>query len=304
MILFCLIMMLNIRNAKFLMGKVFGVDALKPVVVPDNVVDDFDGVGKVFLGVMDGFGYNRLPAYVKGHDGFLSELVGKGVLKPFTSQFPAKTSTSLTSIITGFTPTEHGVVGYQMFSREYGCVFSTLDMKPVYGYSSEVEIAEDYARRLKPWMPVLEERRVGTLVVTKGSIVGSGLSRVIHAGQGTVPYSLESEMFVKCKRVLEKPDPVFLVLFYSEIDTLEHRFGPYSEEVTAEIESFEFLLKNFFGKLSHITKRETMIRLTADHGVCETRRTRYVKDFPEVAGNLRLPPVGDSRTAFLFGGAK
>jgi hypothetical protein len=108
-------------------------------------------------------------------------------------------------------------------------------------------------------------------------------------------------MFVKCKRVLEEMGPVFLVLYYSGIDTLEHRFGPYSEEVTAEIESFEFLLKNFFGKLSDTTKREAMIMLTADHGVCETRRTRYVKDFPEVAGNLRLPPVGDSRTAFLFG---
>ena len=291
----------NIRNVKSLVGKVFGVDALKPALVPDNVVDDFDGVEKVFLVVIDGLGYNRLLAYVKEHDGFLSEIVGKGVLKPFTSPFPATTSTSLTSIFTGFTPAEHGVVGYQMFSREYGCVFNTLDMKPVYGYSSEVEIARDYSRRLKPWMPVLEERRVGMRVVTKGSIVGSGLSRVIHAGQETVPYSLESEMFVKCKKVLEQPDSVFLVLYYSGIDTQEHRFGPYSEEVTAEIESFEFLLKNFFRKLSDITKRETMIMLTADHGVCETKRTRYVKDFPEVADNLRLPPVGDSRTAFLFG---
>jgi hypothetical protein len=291
----------NIKNVKSLVGKVFGVDALEPPVVPDGVVDDFDGVGKVFLVVMDGFGYNRLLAYVKSHEGFLSELVGKGVLKPFTSPFPATTSTSLTSIFTGLSPLEHGVVGYQMFSAEYGCVFSTLDMKPVYGYSSEVEIARNYARRLKPWTPILQEHGVRTRIVTKGAIVGSGLSRVIHAEQETVPYSLESEMFVKCKRELEEAEPIFLVLYYSGIDTLEHRFGPYSEEVTGEIEAFEFLLKNFFGKLSDTTKRETMIVLTADHGVCETRRTRYVKDFPELAGNLRLPPVGDSRTAFLFG---
>ncbi|HLC00090.1 MAG TPA: hypothetical protein VJL33_02055 [Candidatus Bathyarchaeia archaeon] len=40
--------------------------------------------------------------------------------------------------------------------------------------------------------------------------------------------------------------------------------------------------------------------LTSDHGVCETQRTHYVKDHPEVASRLQLPPVGDSRCGFLF----
>ncbi len=114
------------------------------------------------------------------------------------------------------------------------------------------------------------------------------------------PYMLESEMFVKCRRALEQQGPVFLVLYYSGIDTLEHRYGPNSEEVTTEIQSFEFLLKNFFNKLSDATKRETLIMMTADHGVCETQRTLYVKDYPEVASRLQLPPVGDSRCGFLF----
>jgi hypothetical protein len=187
-----------------------------------------------------------------------------------------------------------------MFSHEYGCVFNTLEMKPVYGYSSEVEIARDYARKLKPWMPALQEHGVRTQVVTKGSIIGSGLSRVIHADQETVPYMLESEMFVKCRRALEQPDPVCLVLYYSGIDTLEHRYGPYSEEVTAEIQAFEFLLKNFVSQLSNATKQETLIMLTADHGVNETQRTHFLKDYPNVANSLQLPPVGDSRTAVLF----
>jgi hypothetical protein len=289
----------NVRNIKSMVGKVFGVNSLR-ASAPDGFLDDSRGVEKVFLIVMDGFGYNRLLTHVKRYDDTLSELIGKGVLKPLTSPFPATTSTSLASIFTGLTPAEHGIIGYQMFSQEYGCVFNTLEMKPVYGYSSEVEIARDLAKRIKPWMPTLQEHGVRSFVVTKGSIVGSGLSRVVHADQEIIPYMLESEMLVKCRKALEQQGPVFLVLYYSGIDTLEHRYGPNSEEVTAEIQSFEFLLKDFFSKLSNATKKETMIMLTSDHGVCETQRTYYLRDSTEVANRLQLPPVGDSRCGFLF----
>ncbi len=291
---------LNIRNIKALVGKIYGVNSLQTVGFPDGFVDDFGGVQKVFLVVVDGFGYNRLLKHVKHCDGAFSELITKGVLKPLTSPFPATTSTSLTSIFTGLAPSEHGVIGYQMFSPEYGCVFNTLEMKPVYGYSSEVEIARNLSGKLKPWMPTLQEHGIRTLMATKGSIIGSGLSRVVHADIELTPYILESEMFVKCRRALEQQGPVFLILYYSGIDTLEHKYGPNSEEVTSEIQSFEFLLKSFFNKLSDATKKETLIMLTADHGVCETQRTYYVKDYSEVASRLQLPPVGDSRCGFLF----
>ena len=290
----------NLRNIKSLVGKIFGVNSLETAVFPDGFVDDFGGVQKVLLVVMDGFGYNRLIGHVKQYEGVFSELVTKGVLHPLTSPFPATTSTSLTSIFTGLAPSEHGIIGYQMFSPEYGCVFNTLDMKPVYGYSSEVEIARDLSRKIKPWMPTLQENGIRTQITTKGSIIGSGLSRVIHADQELTPYMLESEMLIKCRRALEPQGPVFLVLYYSGIDTLEHRYGPNSDEVTSEIQLFEFLLRSLFKKLSDASKKETLIMLTADHGVCETQRTHYFKDYPEVASRLLLPPVGDSRCCFLF----
>ena len=289
----------NTKNIKSLVGKIYGIRGFGSSMSEDSM-DDFYGITKVFLVVIDGFGYNRFLTHVRQHDGVFSELITKGVLRPLTSPFPATTSTSLTSIFTGLTPSEHGVIGYHMFSREYGCGFNTLDMKPVYGYSSEVEIARDLSRRIKPWIPKLQTNGIKTFVATKSSIIGSGLSRVIHADQDVIPYTLESEMLIKCRRLLEQLGPVFLILYYSGIDTLEHKYGPYSEEVISEIQSFEFLLKSFFHKLSDKTKRETIIMLTSDHGVCETHRTFYLKDHGEVASRLQLPPVGDSRCGFLF----
>lgn len=290
----------NVRNIKSLVGKIFRVNSLASTAMPNDVVDDFSGVKKVLLVVMDGFGYNRLLTHVKQHDGVFSELIAKGVLKPLTSPFPATTSTSLTSIFTGLTPAEHGIIGYLMFSQAYGCVFVTLDMNPVYGHSSEVEIAKDLSRRIKPWMPTLQMQGINASIITRSSIVGSGLSRVTYADQTVTPYILEPEMFIKARKTLEQPGPVFVVLYFSGVDTLEHRYGPYSEEVTSMVQMFEFLLKTFFTKLSDATKKETLLILTADHGVCETQKTIYLKDSPEIASRLQLPPVGDSRATFLF----
>jgi hypothetical protein len=290
---------LNVRNISSIIGNIYGTNSLARAKLPDGYLDDFNGVEKVFLVIMDGLGYHRLLTHISNHDGVLSELVTKGFLKPLTSTFPATTSTALTSIFTGLAPSEHNIIGYQMFSKEYGCVFSTLDMKPVFGYSSHVDLARDFSRRIKPWMPILQEHGIRVLVATKSSIVRSGLSRVIHADQEIIPYMLDSEMMVKCRKALEQPSPTLLMLYYSGVDTLEHKYGPQSEEVTSEIESFEFHLKSFLAKLSKPAKKRMMIVLTADHGVCETSRTYYLKDYREITNNLTLPPVGDSRAAFL-----
>src|SRR4030065_2427180 len=106
-------------------------------------------------------------------------------------------------------------------------------------------------------------------------------------------------MLGKCRKALEQPRRTLLMLYYSGVDTLEHKYGPQSEEVRSYIESFEFHLKSFLAKLSEPAKKRTMIVLTAAPGVCETSRTYYLKDYPEIVNNLTLPPVGDSRAAFL-----
>lgn len=290
----------NVRNLASIVGEIYSVQSLVKTRFPEDYMDDFGGVEKVFLIIADGLGYNRLLKHLSSNDGVLSELAQKGVLKPLTSTFPATTSTALTSIFTGLQPAEHRVLGYQMFSREYGCVFNTLDMKPVFGYSSHVDLTRDFTRRVKPWMFHLQENGVRTLVATKATIVGSGLSRIIHADQEFVPYMLDSEMMTKCRKTLEQHGRTLLMLYYSGVDALEHRYGPASEEVASEIQSFDYHLKNFISKLSDTAKKETMIILTSDHGVADTEGVHYVKDHAEIADSLMLPPVGDSRAAFLF----
>ena len=173
-------------------------------------------------------------------------------------------------------------------------------MKPVYGYSGQVDLAKDYSNIIKPWLPILEKKGVNTLLATKASIAGSGLSQVIHKGLKLMPYLLGSDLFARSAIALEQQGPALLIMYYSGVDTLEHRYGPYSDEVIFELSSIEHNLRNFVNHLSDKTKKETLMMLTADHGVAETRKTYFLKDVPEVNERLLLPPVGDGRATFLF----
>src|SRR4030067_2291317 len=122
---------MNVRNVSSIIGSIFGVNSLVRAKFPDGYLDDSGGVENVFFVVMDGLGLKRFLAHISSHDGVFADLGEKGGLRPLTSTFPRTTSTALTSIFTGLAPSEHNVISYQMFSQEYGCVFSTHDMTTV-----------------------------------------------------------------------------------------------------------------------------------------------------------------------------
>ncbi len=291
---------LSVKNILPQIGAIFGIGSLGSLSFPSDYFGDFQDIEKVVLLIFDGLGFNRFLHHIESHNGTFLELAEKGILKPLTTVFPSTTSTVLASIFTGLSPAQHQIIGYHMFSKKYGLVFDTLDMRPVYGYSGQVELAKDYSNSVKPWLPILEQNGVKTLVATKASIAGSGLSQVIHKDLKLIPYLLGSDMFMQSSKALEKQGPTLLIMYYSGVDTLAHRYGPYSEEVTFELTSIEHNLRNFVSNLSEKTKKETLMLLAADHGVAETRKTYFLKDVHEVMARLMLPPVGDSRATFLF----
>lgn len=291
---------LNVKNILNQIGSVFGIKQNNQSFLPKSYFDDDQDIEKVIFIIFDGLGYDRFLSYLNSHDGTFSELAQKGVLNPITTTFPSTTSTVLASIFTGLTPAQHQILGYHMFSKKYGLIFNTLDMRPVYGYGSQLDLAKDYSRQIKSWLPTLREKGIEQLVVTKASIAGSGLSQIIHKDLRLIPYLLGSDMLTQSIKELEKPEPTLLIMYYSSIDSLEHRYGPNSPEVSFELASIEHNLKNFFSKLSDKVRNQTLLVISADHGVAETRKTIFLKDTKQITSRLMLPPVGDSRATFLF----
>jgi len=291
---------LNVKNILPQVGAIFNIRSLDCPRFPEDYLAETQDIQKVFLIILDGLGYNRFLHYLNKNNGTFVKLVKQGIFKPLTTVFPSTTSTALTSIFTGLTPAEHQIIGYHMFSKKYGLVYNTLDMKPIYGYHGKVELAKEYSQQVKPWLPILEQNGIKALVVTKASIAGSGLSQVIHKDTRLTPYLLGSDMLMQLSKALKQQGPALVIVYYSGVDTLAHRYGPYSEEITFELNSIEHNLRSFISRLSDRTKKETLMVLTADHGLAEVRQTYFLKDVQDVMMRLMLPPVGDGRAAYLF----
>ena len=289
------------KNISSVIGDAFNVSPLVSAKFPKEYLDDLNGISKVILIVVDGLGYNRLLSHMEKFEGTFFSLAEKGVLKPITSTFPATTSTSLTSIFTALPPSDHGIIGYLMYLKNYGLVLDTLNMKPVYGWASDAKFTDELTPRVKTWRSSLSECGIKVLTATKGIQMDSGLSKVLHTGQEMIPYLLSSDMITSCRKALEQPGPTLTVMYYAGLDALEHLYGPSSEEATLEIRSLEYLIRTaFLDKLPKTVKEETLFLLTADHGQSETSEVYFLRDIPEVRDRLIIPPVGDSRAMFLF----
>lgn len=290
-----------VKNISSVIGDAFSVNSLVSFKFPKEYLDDLDGISKVILIVIDGLGYNRLLSHIEKFEGTFSNLAEKGVLKPITSTFPATTSTSLTSMFTALPPSDHGIIGYLMYLRNYGLILDTLNMQPVYGWASDAKFTEEFTPKIMTWRSSLKESGIKVLTATRSIHLESGLSRILHRGQEMIPYILASDMLTSCRKALEESGPTLIVMYYSGLDALEHLYGPNSEEATLEIQSLEYFIKiALFDKLTKIVRKETMLLLTADHGQSETSEVYFLKDIPDIRDHLVIPPVGDSRATFLF----
>jgi predicted AlkP superfamily pyrophosphatase or phosphodiesterase len=290
----------NISNIGNLIGKIFGVEELAKSNLADYFIDDYSGVEKVVLFVFDGLGFYRLINHMEKHKSAFFDLADRGVLKPFSSTFPSTTSTALTSIFTGLAPSQHGIIGFNMFIPDYGIIFNTLDMRPIHGYSGGIDLAEDFARNAAPWLPLLKNKGIKVKTFTRRNLMGSGLSKVIHKHQELIGYALSSDLMVQIRKILQEPGKQFFCVYYAGFDTLEHAYGPYSEETEAELELFENALRHeLFEKLPAETKQKTLIIATADHGVEEALQAHFLDD-PEIRDRFLLPPTGDMRATYFF----
>ena len=123
---------LSVKNILPQIGAIFDAESFSSSGFPRGYFGDFQKVDKVVLFIFDGLGYNRLLHHLDNHNRTFLELAEKGTLNPVTS------STVLASLFTALSPAQHQILGYHMFSKKYGLVFDTLDMKPVYGTAAKL----------------------------------------------------------------------------------------------------------------------------------------------------------------------
>jgi hypothetical protein len=239
-----------------------GTEAL-PAWFPASV----RGARQVVLLVLDGLGWEQLierrplAPTIAGMDG--------GAI---TTIAPSTTSAGLTSIATGLTPGEHGVVGYRIDVR--GEVLNVLRWSTASG---------DARRRIPPdrFQPIPAFMGTSTPVVVRAEFESSGFTLAHLAGTRHYGYRTPSTLLVEVRGLLRAGEPV-VYAYYDGVDKVAHEHG-LSEYYDAELRWVDRLV----GDICEALPPGAALLITADHGQVDVG-DRIVPPHPTLLALTRL----------------
>jgi hypothetical protein len=285
-------------------------DLLHPPLELDELNRISEGVRQIVVALIDAVSYERFRQWIDEAALELHPGADNSILVPLTSIVPSTTSTALTTLWTGRSPAEHGVLGYELFLKEYGLVANMITHAPMIFEGSAGLL---YRAGFQPenFLPVptlgphLEDSGIEANAFLHYSISRSGLSRMHYSGVKLHTFGSVSDLWIGVRELSERhlERPRLIWVYHGAVDGLSHRHGPDSEQAQAEFTSFiHALIDNFVNRLSHDTRRQTLLLLMADHGQVETPAdpSFELRNHPSLATQLHILPTGENRLAYLY----
>ena len=217
----------------------------------------------VLLVSLDGFRYDYPKKYGAPH---LMELAARGASAPqgMRPVYPSLTFPNHYSIITGLYPEHHGIVANTFYDPSRNAVYSYRDSGTVtdgtwYGGTPLWVLAEQQGMRSASCFWVGSEADV----------------------QGTRPtYYLKYDVaFPNSRRVAQVLDwlrlpperrPHFITLYFSDVDTAGHQYGPESVQVAEAVHELDSDLGKLFAGIQQVHLPVDVIVL-ADHGMIQVQ---------------------------------
>ncbi len=230
------------------------------------------GARQVVLLVLDGIGWEQLQAARSAPT--LSGATGGRI----TSVAPTTTATALTSITTGSSPSEHGVVGYRMKvpATAGGAADGRVEVPgggaADQGGDAEVlnvlrwRTGQGDMRRLMPatqFQTIAPFRGFRTPAVTRTEFASTGFTALHLAGAQLVGWALPSVLVVQVRRLLASGEP-FVYAYYDGLDKIAHTHG-LGEIYQEELRSVD----RWVGDLVESLPSGSALVVTSDHGQVE-----------------------------------
>ena len=244
-----------------------------PAWMPDEVA----GSRSVVLLVLDGLGWDQLQDHRE-----LMPTVSSMTGGPIHTVAPTTTATALTSITTGLTPAEHGLIGYRIVLG--GEIVNVLRWcvgdQPVRKSHPPADV--------QPYDPFLGQT---VPVVSVAELQNSAFSEAHLRGCLAVGWRASSSIAVEARRQLEAGER-FVYCYYGAIDKIAHErgFGPYYE---AELRAADSLVADVLSALP----TGTTLLVAADHGQVEVG-DRIVTPSAELLANVTMQS-GEGRFRWL-----
>jgi len=286
---------------------------LKPVGVPlpEGALGETRGIENVVLLILDGFGMSAFRRQQR--EGFVKSMASKGSVRPITTVFPSTTAAALTTYATGLTPQEHGLHEWFLYIKDLDAVIATLPFSYASDPGRETLRGHMKPRALFTGEPIFGQlRKAGVNVESfvSRALAGTSYTSLVHRNSTKVAYSSSSDMVALLRRRLESVrGPSFFYVYWSYIDSIEHKYGPATDESELEAAAISFVIqKGLIERLGGAAAKKTLLIVSADHGQVPVNpeKTIYLNRYRSAVKGLRklrsgrpIPATGSARDVFL-----
>ena len=227
--------------------------------LPDWMPPAVADASAVVVLVLDGLGWRQLEQRANVAP-VLNSLAGG----PISTVAPSTTATALSSIATGLTPAEHGILGYRMLMR--GAVTNMLRWATDEG----VRRHDVSPREFQPARAFCGQR---VPYVTSQELIGSSFSDAHLFGGVAHGYRALSSLPVVVSELV-RSGATFVHAYYPGVDKIAHERG-FGEFYDAELACADRMVDDLLNRLP----RDAVVLVTADHGQVEVRdRLLYPSD--------------------------
>ncbi len=302
---------LSILNLPASLSKWLGAETLPHPAIDIPALDELaSDVVQVVCVLIDAVALHRFQQWVNQPRNTLVPWMKDGILGVLTSIVPSTTSAALTTLWTGRSPAEHGVLGYEIFLKEYGLIANMINHAPT-AFEGRAGLLYRAGFDPEQFLPVdtlgphFRNADVDTHAFLHYSIIGSGLSRMHYPDVHTHSYAYPSDLWIAVRDLtnqrLEKRRLTWV--YYGGVDSLSHRHGPDSEQAQAVFHEFTgTMVSEFLDKVDPHGSGKTLVILLADHGQISTRKDPHfeLQNHAGLARRLHMSPTGENRLAYLY----
>ncbi len=273
----------------------------------DPLMDMAHDIRRVVFILMDALAFHRLQAWMgNGEAPLWARLSQEGLLAPLTSVSPSTTSTALPTLWSGLSPAEHGMVGYELWLKEFGVVANMITHSPfrVRGDLADGGFKAEQALPGETLGARFRAHGVEAVAFQHYTIAQSGLSRMFLKDATVRPFGTAVDLMVNMRQLVEANPQKrqFIALYWSQVDNFSHNYGPDDERPALEFQHFSQAFEHYFlRRLDPAARKGTMVILAADHGQILTPVDSHydLGSHPGLARRLHLLPTGENRMVYL-----
>lgn len=242
----------------------------------------------VVLIVFDGMGTDMLERNLPK-----SNFLRKHRVDNLTSVFPSTTAAAMISYYTGVSPNEHGWLGRSLYFKEF-CraidVFTNVDSytKTPISKLSAAEFVMPYETIYRDISEsIIGDIQTYTIAPPGVNIYGEG-----NFHKTADKFERVTELI---KLICAVEQNTFTYVQWNSPDDTAHKEGCYSDRVTDKLTAISSHIEELGSSLT-----DTLIIVTADHGMIDITEEIRINQIPEIADCLVVPPFVESRAAACY----